>query len=406
MLTFRDLTNRRVNLSFEAQNFTTESRHVLVIVRKGTKFLVTQHPARGLEFPGGKVEEDENLEQAAIREVYEETSVHIGNVQWLAAYEVLGDEPFVKTVFLAECTGSDSFDGLYETTARKWLTLREIERHPKLSFYMKDEGMKAMIAEVKKRFPLYAKHPIPSPNSQVKLFEVTYYSDEFLVKGWLAEPKLGADQAIVYLRGGINQIGKVRGARIAQIAAQGFTVFAPHYRGSFGGEGKDEFVGADRQDVYSAVDYLASLGYSKIHLFAFSRGGIMALWAAIKRPEVTSLVTWGGVSSIYLTYKERVDMRRMMKRIYGGTPKKAPDAFQNRDALLHLHQLKAPVLIIHGVQDTNVGFEHATILEEKLQALDKKVTTRYLKDHHHFVPDPLNRQLLGEALDWMRAQGD
>lgn len=130
----------------------------------------------------------------------------------------------------------------------------------------------------------------------------------------------------------------------------------------------------------------------------------MALWAGTKRPNVTSIVTWGGVSSIYLTYKERVDMRRMMKRIYGGSPNTAAEAFDSRDALQHLNDIQCPVLIIHGEQDENVGFEHATLLEDGLKEKGKQVETRYLKDHHHFVPDPLNRKILREALEWMRVQ--
>ena len=46
----------------------------------------------------------------------------------------------------------------------------------------------------------------------------------------------------------------------------------------------------------------------------------MALWIAILRNDITSLVTWAGVSDIYLTYEERLDMRKMMKRVIGGTP--------------------------------------------------------------------------------------
>ena len=72
---------------------------------------------------------------------------------------------------------------------------------------------------------------------------------------------------------------------------------------------------------------------NRIHLFAFSRGGIMALWIAILRNDITSLVTWAGVSDIFLTYDERTDMRRMMKRVIGGTPTKNVEAYENRNAL-------------------------------------------------------------------------
>ena len=55
----------------------------------------------------------------------------------------------------------------------------------------------------------------------------------------------------------------------------------------------------------------------------------MALWTAILRDDITSVVTWAGVSDIVFTYKERKDMRRMMKRVIGGTPNNMPDEYRN-----------------------------------------------------------------------------
>ena len=169
----------------------------------------------------------------------------------------------------------------------------------------------------------------PSPNSHVRLTEISYWSDGLLVKGLLAEPKKrGAYSGILYLRGGIQSIGMVRPARIAQFAAQGFIVFAPYYRGNRGGQGRDEFAGADRWDAVYAVDVLKQFCTETVHILSFSRGGIMALWTAILRHDIMSVVTWAGVTDTVLTYKERPDMRRMMKRLYGGTPNTALEAMR------------------------------------------------------------------------------
>ena len=54
----------------------------------------------------------------------------------------------------------------------------------------------------------------------------------------------------------------------------------------------------------------------------------MALWTAILRDDITSVVTWAGVSDIVFTYNERKDLRRMMKRVIGGTPNNNPDAYR------------------------------------------------------------------------------
>lgn len=135
----------------------------------------------------------------------------------------------------------------------------------------------------------------------------------------LAEPKAeGTYDGFLYLRGGMQSIGMVRPARVAQFAAQGFIVFAPYYRGNRGGEGRDEFAGQDRYDAVHGVDVLKQFCNDNIHVFGFSRGGIMALWTAILRKDITSVVTWAGVSDATATYWERTDMRRMMKRVIEG----------------------------------------------------------------------------------------
>ena len=67
----------------------------------------------------------------------------------------------------------------------------------------------------------------------------------------------------------------------------------------------------------------------KVHIFGFSRGGVMALLTAIQYPEAASIVTWGGVSDMILTYEERKDLRRMMKRVIGGHLLKVPERVSN-----------------------------------------------------------------------------
>ncbi|TQR18029.1 alpha/beta hydrolase family protein [Psychrobacillus vulpis] len=246
----------------------------------------------------------------------------------------------------------------------------------------------------------------PSPNPHIKLLEITYWSCGYRVKGLLAVPrKKGNYEAILYLRGGMQSIGMVRPARITQIASEGFIVFAPYYRGNRGGEGRDEFAGEDRWDAVYAVEVLKQYCYQdRIHIFSFSRGGIMALWTAILRRDITSVIAWAGVSNIYLTYEERKDMRRMMKRVIGGTPSNKEEAYENRNALVHIQDLKASTLIIHGMHDTNVSFEHAKFLEEALITNNKVVETWYYPEFTHYFPSKVNRQIVKDACSWMKRQ--
>lgn len=130
----------------------------------------------------------------------------------------------------------------------------------------------------------------------------------------------------------------------------------------------------------------------------------MALWTAILRKDITSIVTWAGVSDIFLTYEERQDMRRMMKRVIGGTPVNRVDEYEIRNALVLIEEIHASTLIIHGLQDTNVSFEHAQTLEATLLSNNKVVETWYYPEFTHFFPSKVNRQVVKDACMWMKMQ--
>ena len=249
------------------------------------------------------------------------------------------------------------------------------------------------------------KRAYPSPNPAIRLTEITYFSQGLRVKGLLAEPKAkGSYDGFLYLRGGIQNVGMVRAPRIAQFATQGFIVFAPYYRGNRGGEGRDEFAGEDRFDAVHGVEVLKQYCNDRVHVFGFSRGGMMALWSAILRNDITSIVTWAGVSDATATYWERTDMRRMMKRVIGGTPNRVPEAYDARTPLFEVEAITAPALIIHGLRDENVDIEHARQLEFYLEEEKKTVETWYYENLTHFFPPEVNRQVVRKLCNWMKSQ--
>ncbi|MCA1056810.1 prolyl oligopeptidase family serine peptidase [Rossellomorea aquimaris] len=248
----------------------------------------------------------------------------------------------------------------------------------------------------------------PSPNPNVELYEIVYYSGGLRVKGLLAQPVSdGQYDGFLYLRGGIKGVGMVRPARIAQFAQQGFIVFAPYYRGNRGGEGNEDFAGDDREDAFSALQLLKKherVKEGRVHVFGFSRGGVMALLTGIGTNGVTSIVTWGGVSDMFLTYEERKDLRRMMKRVIGGSPNKYPERYEWRTPLDSVEELDVPVLIIHGKKDENVSIHHAYRLEKRLKEAGKKVETYYFNEFTHYFPPLKNREIVQMLCEWMKKQ--
>lgn len=150
MFTFEDLRGCKVELSFMPHTFDVASKHVLVLVQHEGKWLTTQHKVRGTEFPGGKVELGETLVEAAIREVYEETGVHVTDVTWFAEYAVHAEPLFSKTVFLARFASQEPLPNDFETVGMAWLEESAVFKAQPLSFYMQDDGMQMLLQEVKR----------------------------------------------------------------------------------------------------------------------------------------------------------------------------------------------------------------------------------------------------------------
>lgn len=144
MLIFNDVNGGRVELTFGENRFGIPARHVLVMIKSNDKWLLTDHAVRGIEFPGGKAEEGELIEDAAIRELIEETGVTMTNLTHFAEYVVQSDKTFCKAVFTGEIAHIEENPQLHETKGAFWLTSEELDACARLSFYMKDEGMVAL----------------------------------------------------------------------------------------------------------------------------------------------------------------------------------------------------------------------------------------------------------------------
>lgn len=209
----------------------------------------------------------------------------------------------------------------------------------------------------------------------------------------------------LYCRGGIGHVGRVQTHWLERFARHGHLVFAPCYRGSESGEGRDEFGGRDQEDVLAAYRFLESLPFvdaRRISVMGFSRGAINAAQAAASPLPIRKLALWSGVSDLARTYEERVDMRRMLKRVIGGSPAKLPEAYRERSPEALVPRIGCPTLVIHGTNDMQVDFEHGRRMYERL--LEAGVPAdfhRYEGLGHHLPPD-VHEAAIARTFDWIR----
>lgn len=251
---------------------------------------------------------------------------------------------------------------------------------------------------------LVAREPMRSLAKGIRLYLLTYMSQGLKVKGYLAVPEEHSPgPGLIYCRGGIRKVGMVRKRRIFSLARRGYVVFAPFYRGNEGGEGREDFGGEDRFDVCHAVTLMQSLPEVEsgpVPLIGFSRGAIMAMRAAKECPEVGPVVVWGGVSDLFDTYEERVDLRRMLKRVVGH-PRKQAEAYERRSPVYWIEQVKVPVMIVHGTNDMQVSVSHARKLAEALERAGKDYAMELYAGLEHRFPKEDDERALDAVFAWI-----
>ncbi|WP_106496836.1 RNA deprotection pyrophosphohydrolase [Lentibacillus sp. Marseille-P4043] len=153
MNTFRDYYNNEVKLSFANHPFSNDPKHVWVICKFNDDWLLTKHKDRGLEFPGGKVENDESADQAAIREVMEETGGIVKSIRYIGQYFVAGKGGnIIKNVYFAKIDELTLQNTYYETDGPVLLNAipKDVKHNDLFSFIMKDGVLTHCMGHIKK----------------------------------------------------------------------------------------------------------------------------------------------------------------------------------------------------------------------------------------------------------------
>lgn len=148
---FQDINGHTVRYTTELNLFSSCPEHVLVIIHSESGWIFTKHKKRGLEFPGGKKEKDETIEQAAIREVYEETGAHIQELNYIGQYKVEdGHDSFVKNVYFAKTDSIEKKTDYLETAGPVIMSELPADfSENQFSFIMRDQVIQLSLKQIK-----------------------------------------------------------------------------------------------------------------------------------------------------------------------------------------------------------------------------------------------------------------
>ncbi len=166
------------------------------------------------------------------------------------------------------------------------------------------------------------------------------------------------------------------------LTSLGFAVLRPNYRGSTG-YGKEfreknlgDIGGKDAEDVAQGAKYLSGLpeiDSNKLICIGGSYGGYMTYWQLVTRPDLwTAGIAWIGITDWEKLFQSSAEhFKFYLEHLFRGLPEKT-NLYRERSPIHYAPKLKAPLQIIHGVNDPRVPLEQAQIFRDKLLELGFK----------------------------------
>lgn len=240
---------------------------------------------------------------------------------------------------------------------------------------------------------------------------VIYSSSGLRVAGFVLRPAgPGPHPVLFWLRGGNRDFGKIEPVTLLNLKAladAGFVVVASQYRGADGGEGADEFGGADVDDVLALVPLARSqpgADVERLYLLGGSRGAMQGMLAMRRGLPVRAAAFRGGLYDLKQSLVYRPQLGALWKELMPDQKVNADQALERRSAILWAGEMRAPILILHGRQDWRARVEEAEAFGNALaKAGVKHKLVIYERDEHQLA---LHRtQWLSEVVQWFRAHG-
>jgi dipeptidyl aminopeptidase/acylaminoacyl peptidase len=240
---------------------------------------------------------------------------------------------------------------------------------------------------------------------------IKYMSDGLKVVGYIWRPKDSGGKKlplVIFNRGGNRERSKLipwTAYGFYELVSNGFVVVASQYRGVDGGEGKEEYGGADVRDVLNLIPLAKSLGYvdmNNVFMLGNSRGGMMTYLALKAGVPVKAAAVTSGVTDLFVNAKEHPELvTSIYKELIPDFDKRRDEAMRERSATYWADKINVPLLIMHGSSDASIRAGGTLALAKKLQELGKTYELIiYAGDGHGL---PLNRRDSDRRIvEWFR----
>jgi len=237
--------------------------------------------------------------------------------------------------------------------------------------------------------------------------------DGLELSGWLYRPAGPPPwPVVVWLHGGPEaQERPVYNSLFQSLVAVGVAVFAPNVRGS-SGFGRSFLAADDRErrpgavaDVAACVEYLLATGVAdpaRVGCMGRSYGGYLTLAALVEHPDLFAVgVDVCGMADFHTFYARTEPWIAAAAVNEYGHPEHDAALLRRLSPIHRIDRLRAPLLVVHGGQDTNVPVQES---EQVVAALARRgVEHRYLlfqDEGHELLATPNRVAFVRAAVDW------
>ena len=234
--------------------------------------------------------------------------------------------------------------------------------------------------------------------------------DELEVPAYVMESKRAPKPGptVIYPHGGPwAEVADVWSPIIAVLAALGYHVVAPNYRGSTGyGEKFRRLIigdagGGEFRDVVYSRKWAVESGLAdekKVAIMGYSYGGYMTFYALTREPDLwrcgvagAGITDWGEEYELADAY-----FKHFTEILFGGKK----DLFKERSPITYVDNIKAPICIVHPQNDSRTPLRPVMRFVQRLMEKNHSFELHVLPDIGHAIsldPDSMEKFLLYAA---------
>lgn len=220
---------------------------------------------------------------------------------------------------------------------------------------------------------------------------------------------------LLWIHGGPNaqDIHAVDGySMIADLlAAQGYAVLMPNYRGSSGrGDAYAAAIAADWgqkevADLHASLDWAVAQGFAdpaRLGAGGWSYGGILTDFLIVRDNRLKAAFSGAGEGNIFALFGVDQYVQQYTQEL--GAPWKEPELWMRlSEPLLHADRIKTPTLFMGGIADDNVPLIGGQQLYQALKITGVPTRLVGYPDENHGIARPsFQRDRLERIVDWFK----